>query len=340
MVDPRAHQLRAPVEQRVLRPLRQGDAAGGADRVVPDAAGLPRPARSTPPAACGRSAASPWPARPCRSCSHTKDGPELLAALDASDEGRAFRRQLDEFLFDFGWRHDAVYDLADVPWREDPSIPLASIRAMMDARRQRGPRAPVPAERRRPARSCSPTCASALADDPDTLAKLDELYEAARYSFPLTEDHAFYIDQMCISVFRRFVLAVGERLVDKGVVDAARRRLLPLPRRARRRPRRTAATGGRRWPSGGPASSEPAPGHPADRARHAAPAARGPRPVHGRPRVPPARAWCRRRRTPTRTCSRRSPAHPASTPAPARVVRSLAQATRRPRGGRGHGRAR
>ncbi len=51
------------------------------------------------------------------------------------------------------------------------------------------------------------------------MAKLDELYEAARYSFPLTEDHAFYIDQLYISVFRRFVLAVGDRLVGKGVVD-------------------------------------------------------------------------------------------------------------------------
>ena len=58
-----------------------------------------------------------------------------------------------------------------------------------------------------------------LADDPDTMAKLDELYEAARYSFPLTEDHAFYIDQMYISVFRRFVLAVGDRLVANGVFD-------------------------------------------------------------------------------------------------------------------------
>ena len=63
------------------------------------------------------------------------------------------------------------------------------------------------------------TARAKLADEPETLAKFDELYEAARYSFPLTEDHAFYIDQLFISVFRRFALAVGERLVAKGVVD-------------------------------------------------------------------------------------------------------------------------
>ena len=60
-----------------------------------------------------------------------------------------------------------------------------------------------------------------LADDPDLLKKFDELYEPAVYSFPLTEDHAFYIDQLGVSVFRRFVQAVGDRLVEKGILDSA-----------------------------------------------------------------------------------------------------------------------
>ena len=145
---------------------------------------------------------------------------ELLGALDESQEGRDFRRQLDEFLFEFGWRSDAVYDLADVPWREDPSIPLASIKAMIGLDESEDPenqyqhnvatRQQLMADLR-----------EKLADDRETLAKFDELYEAAQYSFPLTEDHAFYIDQLYISVFRRFVLAVGDRLVAKGVIDAA-----------------------------------------------------------------------------------------------------------------------
>ena len=40
--------------------------------------------------------------------------------------------KLDEYLYEFGWRSDAVYDLADIPWREDPSIPLGSIGRFMD----------------------------------------------------------------------------------------------------------------------------------------------------------------------------------------------------------------
>jgi pyruvate,water dikinase len=145
---------------------------------------------------------------------------EVLAKLDETEEGRAFRADLDAFLFEFGWRHDAVYDLADVPWREDPAIPLNSIAAFINLEDEEDPELQYQrnvATRER----LMAKLREHVADDPATLAKIDELYEAARYSFPLTEDHAFYIDQLGVSVFRRFVLAVGARLVDNGVFDAA-----------------------------------------------------------------------------------------------------------------------
>ena len=155
-----------------------------------------------------------------RSLFESMEGDDLLAGLDATEEGRDFRRQLDEFLFEFGWRSDAVYDLADVPWREDPSIPLASIKAMIDLDESEDPEHQY--QRNVATRQqLLADLRAKLVDDPETLAKFDELYEAAQYSFPLTEDHAFYIDQLYISVFRRFVLAVGDRLVAKGVIDAA-----------------------------------------------------------------------------------------------------------------------
>ena len=58
-----------------------------------------------------------------------------------------------------------------------------------------------------------------LADDPEQLAKFDTLYDAARYAYPLTEDHAFYIDQMGVVLFRRFVRAVGAALAHNGVIE-------------------------------------------------------------------------------------------------------------------------
>ena len=58
-----------------------------------------------------------------------------------------------------------------------------------------------------------------LAGDPEKLAHFEKLFEAAKYSYPLTEDHAFYIDQMGVVLFRRFVSAVGERLARRGCFD-------------------------------------------------------------------------------------------------------------------------
>jgi phosphohistidine swiveling domain-containing protein len=149
-----------------------------------------------------------------------KEPDEVLAALDETEEGRAFKADLDSFLFEFGWRHDAVYDLADIPWREDPAIPLASIAGLMELGDEEDP--DLQYQRNVAAREqLMAKLRERLADDPETLAEMDELYEAARYSYPLTEDHAFYIDQLGVSVFRRFVLAIGDRLVEKGVIEAA-----------------------------------------------------------------------------------------------------------------------
>ncbi len=145
---------------------------------------------------------------------------QLLAVLDATEEGRALRADLDAFLFEFGWRHDAVYDLADVPWREDPTIPLASIAGFIDLDDEQDPEVLYRKSVATRERLLS-NMRERLADDPETLAKLEHLYEAAQYSFPLTEDHAFYIDQLGVSVFRRFVLAIGDRLVAKGLLEAA-----------------------------------------------------------------------------------------------------------------------
>jgi pyruvate,water dikinase len=111
-----------------------------------------------------------------------------------------------------------VYDLADIPWREDPSIPIASIAAMIDLPESEDPEAQY---QQRVARreELMAKLREKVADDPELSAKVEEMYEAARYSFPLTEDHAFYIDQLLIGVFRRFVLALGDRLVAKGLIE-------------------------------------------------------------------------------------------------------------------------
>ncbi len=144
---------------------------------------------------------------------------ELAAKLEQSEEGRTFLADLDAFLYDFGWRSDAVYDLADVPWREDPAIPLGNIARYINLSDDNDPQ--INFERAVKLREdLTGKIRAKLAADPDKLAKFDTLYDAAQYAYPLTEDHAFYIDQMGVVCFRRFVLAVGDALARNGSIDS------------------------------------------------------------------------------------------------------------------------
>src|SRR5258706_2322102 len=142
---------------------------------------------------------------------------DLAAKLAETDEGRAFLDQLNEYLYDFGWRSDAVYDIADVPWRENPSIPLGNIARYVNMPDEDDPM--IQYERAVKHREdLTAKIRAKLADTPDELAKFDEYYEAAQYAVPLTEDHAFYIDQMGVVLLRTFVLAVGDALVRDCVI--------------------------------------------------------------------------------------------------------------------------
>ena len=145
---------------------------------------------------------------------------EVVAKLGETDEGNAFLADLEAYLFDFGWRSDAVYDLNDVPWIEQPSIPLGNIARYVPMDDSEDPMIKFDeAVRRR--EELTAKIRAKLADDPEKLAKFEELFDAAQYAYPLTEDHAFYIDQMGVVLFRRFVRALGQRLAARGCFDQA-----------------------------------------------------------------------------------------------------------------------
>ena len=148
----------------------------------------------------------------------------------------AFLDQLNDYLYDFGWRSDAVYDIADVPWRENPSIPLGNIARYINMPDEDDPM--IQYERAVKHREdLTAKVQAKLADDPEQRAEFDELFEAAQYAVPLTEDHAFYIDQMGVVLLRTFVLAVGDALVRDGVIDDRDDVFLLYQRRGPRCPR-------------------------------------------------------------------------------------------------------
>ncbi|MEZ5412652.1 MAG: PEP-utilizing enzyme, partial [Acidimicrobiales bacterium] len=152
--------------------------------------------------------------------------PDLARALNPGAPGTEtasapvadFARELRAFLDEYGWRSDAVYDVGDVTWREDPSIPLDSLRGYAALDDGHDPRLAFDraAERRD---DLLARARAALAGDPELLGRFERYHDAARHNLPVTEDHAFWIDQSGVANVRRFLLQVGERLVATGCLD-------------------------------------------------------------------------------------------------------------------------
>jgi pyruvate,water dikinase len=118
----------------------------------------------------------------------------LPAALEGYEEGRAFLSAFADYLDAFGWRSDLA-ELADPTWREDPRVPLRTLKGYVG-----------------------------LDDDadPERLSRFEALYEQAAPYLRLSEDHNFYIDQIGVVVLRLPILELGRRLVERSVLDQVR----------------------------------------------------------------------------------------------------------------------
>jgi rifampicin phosphotransferase len=149
----------------------------------------------------------------------TRSNGEVAAVLAGpTPELADFAQQFQAFLDEYGWRSDAVYDVADVTWREDPSIPLDSLRSYLGLEEDQNPELAFARAVARREELLTRSRAT-LAADPVKLATFERYYEAGRHNLPLTEDHAFWIDQSGIANVRRFLLEVGQRLVADGYLD-------------------------------------------------------------------------------------------------------------------------
>jgi rifampicin phosphotransferase len=144
----------------------------------------------------------------------------IMSELERSEEGKSFLTDLRAYLEEFGWRSDGIYEIGDATWREEPSIPLNTIQGYLRLDESNNPELTLDkASRRR--EELTAKARSKLADDASKLQRFDELMAAARYNLQVTEDHSFWIDQMGIAAFRRFCLDAGQRLVQRGVLNRA-----------------------------------------------------------------------------------------------------------------------
>jgi pyruvate,water dikinase len=145
---------------------------------------------------------------------------QLEQQLGKSPEGLSFLKSLREYLEEFGWRSDSIYDIGAKPWREDPQIPLGTIKGYAAMGDEGDPdlefRRSV-ARREELLKSARET----LGHNEALVQRFDELYEAARHNLAVTEDHNYYIDCLGVTVLRLPLLEFGRRLVGRGLLNEA-----------------------------------------------------------------------------------------------------------------------
>jgi phosphohistidine swiveling domain-containing protein len=145
---------------------------------------------------------------------------ELHTRLQASDAGKAFLKDLDKYLEDYGWRADSVYELTQPAWWEDPGIPLGAIQGYVGIDDDSSPDSQLAVATNRREELLA-QARNKLAGDAAKLKQFEALYEAARSFTQIVEDHNHWIDQMGDITMRYPALEIGKRLVAKGALANA-----------------------------------------------------------------------------------------------------------------------
>ena len=142
---------------------------------------------------------------------------DVLAALEASDAGRAFLADFQAYLDEFGRRGDK-FAINAPTWIED-SRP--AIRMLKDYVAQVGDdpetdQAELAAERER----LIAQARERLKGYPQQAAEQFEfLLRAAQVATRLQEDHNYWIDQLCMYQVRRVIMELGRRFAAAGALD-------------------------------------------------------------------------------------------------------------------------
>ncbi len=144
------------------------------------------------------------------------DTHDLMSILEGSDEGKAWLKDFNAYLEEFGWRSD-VFELADPTWRENPIIPLNTLQGYIRVGEDGNPdtkfKAAVTLREELLAQA-----RGRLAGDPEKLAEFNHHYDGAKHYLTITEDHNYYIDQVGNGVMRLPILELGRRLAAKGSI--------------------------------------------------------------------------------------------------------------------------
>jgi pyruvate,water dikinase len=145
---------------------------------------------------------------------------EVMAALEACAECRAFLHDLNAYLNEFGQRADKFDTLTGLSWIEDPSPVIKNLRDYMTQ-----PNRDLAAEQAALATERERLIAEArvqLKGYPQpVVTQFETLLKEAQMATVLQETHNYWIDQRGVYQVRRVLLEFGRRFVEAGVMEAA-----------------------------------------------------------------------------------------------------------------------
>ncbi|RME48807.1 MAG: PEP-utilizing protein mobile subunit [Chloroflexi bacterium] len=145
-------------------------------------------------------------------------GREILQALQESPEGRAFlENDVADYQAEFGYRAMYTHEYIVPTWVEDATPVIETVKGYLESNYDVEAELQKTVERRNKATEAL----FAMVTDEEARAKLQEALEMAQKMAPLTPNHHFYFDQGTYARLRLVFLAIGRKLVEEGVLEAA-----------------------------------------------------------------------------------------------------------------------
>jgi phosphohistidine swiveling domain-containing protein len=143
---------------------------------------------------------------------------EILPALEASEQGRTFLKEVEAYAKEFGYKPIHTHEYVNKLWVEDFTPIIETIKGYLATDYDY----PAAHQAVKDDQAAALKELRALIPDSATQAQRDKLENAldlALRMMPLTPDHHFYIDQGTYARMRLVFLAIGRHLVKLGLLD-------------------------------------------------------------------------------------------------------------------------
>lgn len=143
---------------------------------------------------------------------------EVIPALERSSDGRAFLADLRAYLDEYGQRGDKFGDLSYPSWIEDPTPVIKNLKDFI-AQPDRDLVSEMAAQAAERERLVAAARERLKGYPQPVVGQFEFLLKAAQEASVLSEDHGFWIDFRGAYQMRRILLEFGRRLANAGVIE-------------------------------------------------------------------------------------------------------------------------